>query len=131
MSVIVDTSIWSLALRRNTPNSEIVDRLRTLIAEDEVSILGAIRQEILSGIRTAEQFTRLRDYLRAFPDLTLVQDDYEIAAEFFNTCRRNGIQGSNTDFLICSAAYRRNDSIFTTDQDFRSFQTYLPIQLLE
>ncbi|MBN8564060.1 MAG: PIN domain-containing protein [Leptolyngbya sp. UWPOB_LEPTO1] len=131
MSVIVDTSIWSLALRRNTPNSEIVDRLRTLIAEDEVSILGAIRQEILSGIRTAEQFTRLRDYLRAFPDLTLVQDDYEIAAEFFNTCRRNGIQGSNTDFLICAAAYRRNDSIFTTDQDFRSFQTYLPIQLLE
>ncbi|MBD1858431.1 MULTISPECIES: type II toxin-antitoxin system VapC family toxin [Leptolyngbya] len=131
MSVIVDTSIWSLALRRNTPNSEIVDRLRTLIAEDEVSILGAIRQEILSGIRTTEQFTRLRDYLRAFPDLTLVQDDYEIAAEFFNTCRRNGIQGSNTDFLICAAAYRRNDSIFTTDQDFRSFQTYLPIQLLE
>ncbi|BAS55696.1 putative PilT protein [Leptolyngbya boryana NIES-2135] len=131
MSVIVDTSIWSLALRRNTPNSEIVDRLRTLIAEDEISILGAIRQEILSGIRTAEQFTRLRDYLRAFPDLTLVQDDYEIAAEFFNTCRRNGIQGSNTDFLICAAAYRRNDSIFTTDQDFRSFQTYLPIQLLE
>lgn len=131
MSVIVDTSIWSLALRRNSPNSELVDRLRTLIAEDEVSILGAIRQEILSGIRTAEQFTRLRDYLRAFPDLTLVQDDYEIAAEFFNTCRRNGIQGSNTDFLICAAAYRRNDSIFTTDQDFRSFQTYLPIQLLE
>lgn len=131
MSVIVDTSIWSLALRRNSPNSELVDRLRNLISEDEVSILGAIRQEILSGIRTTEQFTRLRDYLRAFPDLTLVQDDYEIAAEFFNTCRRNGIQGSNTDFLICAAAYRRNDSIFTTDQDFRSFQTYLPIQLLE
>ncbi|MGV0029428.1 PIN domain nuclease [Phormidesmis priestleyi] len=99
MSVIVDTSVWSLALRRNAPDSAIVDRLRILIAEDEVSIFGAIRQEILSGLRTPEQFRRLRDYLRAFPDLTLAQDDYETAAEFFNTCRRNGIQGSNADFL--------------------------------
>jgi predicted nucleic acid-binding protein len=131
MSVIVDTSVWSLALRRNTPNSEIVDRLSTLITEDEAVIFGAIRQEILSGLRTAEQFTRLRDYLRAFPDIAIVQDDYETAAEFFNTCRRNGIQGSNTDFLICAVAYRRNDSILTTDQDFRTFQTCLPILLLE
>ncbi|MGG6264695.1 hypothetical protein ACQ4M3_14870 [Leptolyngbya sp. AN03gr2] len=69
MSVIVDTSVWSLALRRNAPNSQTTDRLRTLITEDEVIILGAIRQEILSGLRTPEQFTRLRDYLRAFPDL--------------------------------------------------------------
>ncbi|MBD1825845.1 PIN domain-containing protein [Cyanobacteria bacterium FACHB-DQ100] len=131
MSVIVDTSVWSLALRRNAPDSEIVDRLRTLITEDEVSILGAIRQEILSGLRTIEQFRRLRDYLRAFPDVMVLRDDYETAAEFFNTCRRNGIQGSNTDFLICAVAYRRNDSIFTTDQDFRTFQTCLPIVLLE
>lgn len=130
MSVIVDTSVWSLALRRNSPNSAIVDRLRTLIAEDEGSILGAIRQEILSGLRSPEQFTRLRDYLRAFSDLTVTQDDYETAADF-NTCRRSGVQGSNTDFLICAVAYRRSDSIFTTDQDFRTFQTYLPIQLLE
>lgn len=131
MSVIVDTSVWSLALRRNAPDSEISDRLRTLIAEDEVVILGAIRQEILSGLRTSEQFTRLRDYLRAFPDLAVTQNDYETAAEFFNTCRRNGVQGSNTDFLICAVACRRNDSIFTTDQDFRTFQAYLPILLLD
>jgi len=56
MSVIVDTSVWSLALRRNTPDASIVNQLRALIAEDEVSIFGAIRQEIFSGLRTAEQF---------------------------------------------------------------------------
>ncbi len=131
MSVIVDTSVWSLALRRNTPDASIVNQLRALIAEDEVSIFGAIRQEILSGLRTAEQFVRLRDYLRAFPDMTLTHNDYETAAEFFNTCRRSGIQGSNTDFLICAVAHRRNDFIFTTDRDFRTFQTCLPIALLE
>ena len=131
MSVIVDTSVWSLALRRNAPDAAIVDQLRALILENEAIILGAIRQEILSGLRTSEQFIRLRDYLRAFPDLTLEQDDYEIAAEFFNICRRSGIQGSNTDFLICAVAHRRNHSILTTDQDFSNFQTCLPIVLLQ
>ncbi|MEB3292979.1 MAG: PIN domain-containing protein [Synechococcales bacterium] len=131
MSAIVDTSVWSLALRRNAPTSAASEQLRRLIAQDEVSIIGAIRQEILSGLRTSEQLIRLRDYLRAFPDLPLVQDDYETAAEFFNTCRRNGIQGSNTDFLICAVSYRYNYPIFTTDQDFTHFQTHLPIVLFE
>ena len=131
MSVIVDTSVWSLALRRKTPvsNSPVVRCLQNLITDDQVILFGAIRQEILSGIRTVEQFNRLRGYLRAFPDLDLCSDDYELAAEFFNTCRSNGIQGSNTDFLICAVAHRRSHSILTTDQDFGSFQPYIPIDL--
>jgi hypothetical protein len=93
MGVIVDTAIWSLALRRNTPeiNADIVQRLRSLINSQQVIMLGAIRQEVLSGLRTPGQFDRLRNILSAFPDLDLVAADYELAAEFFNTCRRNGI----------------------------------------
>jgi predicted nucleic acid-binding protein len=106
MSVIVDTSVWSLMLRRNAPERSVVNRLRILITEDQVRILGAIRQEILSGMPSPDQFIRLRDYLRSFPDLVLEAEDYEVAAEFFNTCRRSGIQGSNTDFLICAVAHR-------------------------
>ncbi|BAZ08122.1 type II toxin-antitoxin system VapC family toxin [Calothrix sp. NIES-3974] len=132
MSVIVDTSVWSLALRRRTPpdSSPAVTILQNLITDDQVALLGSIRQEILSGIRNFEQFTRLRDYLRAFPDLELIAEDYELAAEFFNTCRSNGIQGSNTDFLICAVAHRRSYSILTTDNDFYTFRTYIPIILL-
>ena len=132
MSVIVDTSVWSLALRRRTPpdSSPVVTRLRDLITNDQVALLGAIRQEILSGIRSSEQFTDLRDYLRAFPDVELIPEDYEIAAEFFNTCRSQGIQGSNTDFLICAVAYRRSYSILTTDNDFHSFRMHITIILL-
>jgi predicted nucleic acid-binding protein len=131
MSVIVDTSVWSLALRRRTPpdSSPVVTRLRDLITNDQVALLGAIRQEILSGIRSSEQFTCLRDYLRIFPDMELLPEDYELAAEFFNTCRSNGIQGSNTDFLICAVAHHRSYSILTTDNDFQSFQAYIPIIL--
>jgi predicted nucleic acid-binding protein len=64
-------------------------------------------------------------------DYDLVVEDYEPAAEFFNTCRRSGVQGSNTDFLICAAAHRRNHTIFTTDHDFRNFQVHWPIRLFE
>ncbi|MBD2594537.1 PIN domain-containing protein [Nostoc spongiaeforme FACHB-130] len=131
MSVIVDTSVWSLALRRRTPpdSSRAIAILQNLIINDQVAMLGAIRQEILSGIRNFEQFTRLRDYLQALRDLELIAEDYELAAEFFNTCRSNGIQGSNTDFLICAVAHRRSYSILTTDNDFYTFRTHIPIIL--
>lgn len=93
-------------------------------------MLGSIRQEILSEIRSSEQFMRLKIYLQVFPDLELISEDYELAAEFFSTCRSNGIQGSNTDFLICPVAHRRGYSILTTDHDFHGFQAYIPINLL-
>lgn len=133
MKVIVDTAVWSLALRRSrqTDESETVNILRDLITDGRVVLLGAIRQEVLSGIRYTEQFTRLRDTLRAFPDLDITTEDYELAAEFFNTCRRNGIQGSNTDFLICSVAHRRGYQIFTTDKDFENFKLYIPVVLYQ
>ena len=131
MNVLVDTSVWSLALRRNSPHDAIaiINLLRDLIADGKVVLLGAIRQEVLSGIRHQEQFARLRDYLRAFPDLELTTEDYELAAEFFNICRSNGVQGSNIDFLICAVAHRRGYSMFTTDKDFDNFRLHIPVVL--
>jgi predicted nucleic acid-binding protein len=130
MKVIVDTSVWSLALRRNQANtSPSIFSLRDLMADGRVVLLGAVRQEILSGIRHPEQFNRLKEHLRAFPNLELSIADYELASEFYNTCRRKGIQGANTDFLICAAAAQRNYSILTTDRDFDGFKSHLPIIL--
>ncbi len=131
MKAIVDTSVWSLALRRNQASeSPPVNVLRDLIADGRVVLLGAVRQEILSGIRHLEQFSRLKEYLRAFPNFALTIADYELASEFFNICRNQGIQGANTDFLICAAAVQRNYAILTTDQDFDNFKLHLPIQLM-
>lgn len=130
MNVLVDTSIWSLALRRRTSNGQAVKRnLSELINELRVQIVGPIRQELLSGIKSESQFEKLRSYLSAFPDLPLEAADFENAAEFFNTCRKKGVQGSNTDFLICSVALRRDLEIFTSDHDFLDFSKYLPIKL--
>jgi predicted nucleic acid-binding protein len=131
VKILVDTSIWSLALRRA---KRIVDdrvplQLAELVREGRVAILGPIRQELLSGIKSRTQFEKLRDHLRAFPDMTLDGGDYEQAAEFFNRCRERGIQGSNTDSLICAAAVRRDFAIFTADRDFLHFARALTIKL--
>ena len=132
MNVLVDTSVWSLALRRSRPRDDpTVAELTELIREYRVQMLGAIRQELLSGIRTSKQFERLRQHLRAYPDLAIPTDIYELAADFFNQCRRQGVQGSNTDFLICASAHHYDLSIFTTDQDFRRYQELVPIRLHE
>ena len=130
MKIIVDTCVWSQALRRNSKKDEIIIKeLIEIIKDVRVQLIGPIRQEILSGIKSEKQFTELREYFSAFQDLTIESADYEKAAEFFNICRRKGIQGSNTDFLICAVAFHRDFEIFTTDKDFENFQKYIPINL--
>jgi predicted nucleic acid-binding protein len=130
MKALVDTSVWSLALRRSAPTTcPEVSELIELINEVRVAIIGPVRQELLSGVKNEAQFRKLRNHLRAFPDLEMTTRDYETAAEFFNLCRGHGIQGSNTDFLICAVAARHKIPIFTTDGDFRQFQPHLPITL--
>ena len=130
MNVLIDTSVWSQALRRGAPRGTSEEReLRELIGEGRVLMLGAVRQELLSGIRAAEQFKKLRERLRAFPDVSLSEADYEEAANCFNRCRTRGVQGSNTDFLMCAVAMRRGAAILTTDQDFPRFAAVLEFKL--
>ncbi|MGV1098570.1 type II toxin-antitoxin system VapC family toxin [Thiovibrio sp. JS02] len=132
MKIIVDTCIWSFALRRNeSKSSNLVDELSELISEVRVQLIGPIRQELLSGIKSKTQFNKLKKHLSAFPDLPLLSNDFELAADFFNLARSKGIQGSNTDFIICSLAYSHKMSIFTSDKDFESYATVLPIKLYE
>ena len=130
MKVLVDTSIWSIVLRRQESQNELILReLESLIRDFLVQLIGPIRQEILSGIKSVKQFEKLKDYLRSFPDYQIQTEDFELAAQFFNKCRSKGIQGSNTDFLIGAIAVNNNWQVFTTDQDFLHFQQIIPVQL--
>lgn len=130
MNVIVDTCIWSIALRKKAKEQtrETIELIQ-LIEQGRVIMLGPIRQEILSGIKNARQFAKLKAHLSNFPDETISSIEYETAAKYFNTCRKNGVQGSNTDLLICAVAVHYNYSIFTADKDFKLYQKHLPIKL--
>jgi predicted nucleic acid-binding protein len=105
--------------------------LRTLVDAGEAILLGPIRQEILSGIKDERQFDLLRDALRGFPDEPIRFADYESAAQMFNLCRANGIQGSNTDFLICAVSVRLSAPIYSLDKDFELYHSILPIRLYQ
>ena len=130
MKVIVDTSVWSLALRRSkAQENKYVEELEELIKEVRAQLIGPIRQELLNGIKSEKQFNTLRKHLRAFKDLDIETADYELASEYFNKARKNGIAGSNTDFLICAISTRLKMPILTIDKDFHNFQSVLPIEL--
>ncbi len=136
MMVLVDTSLWSLALRRTRENLAFVQSrqvriLDELISEGRVQLIGLVRQELLSGIKSQEQFARLRNELRAFPDVALDGEDYERAAEMSNACRAHGIVGSSIDFLICAVAARRNWLVYTADRDFERYSKHVPFSLYQ
>jgi predicted nucleic acid-binding protein len=128
MKILVDTSIWSLALRREK-SGIIVEKLSELILASMVVMIGPVRQEVLSGISDEKTFSNLKLKLEYFDDLPITTSDYEAAARFNNVCRSHGVQGSHTDFLICAVAVNRNLLIFTADQDFNQYAKYVPIRL--
>jgi predicted nucleic acid-binding protein len=135
MKVLVDTSVWSLALRRpqqvslNPKQQNTVAQLADLIRDGRAVMIGAIRQELLSGIKAPTGFNTLKHALAAFEDLPLATQDYEKAAEVFNTCRTNGVQGSSTDFLMCAVSINHQLPIFSVDNDFLGYQKYVGVAL--
>ncbi len=129
--ILVDTCIWSLALRSSAPKeAAVAEQLSQLINDNQVRIIGPIRQELLSGYSDKNSFERLRQKLIYFPNEPILDADYESAAEFSNFCRSKGIQGSHTDFLICSVSIRAKFRIYTTDKDYQHYSKHLPISLM-
>ncbi len=132
MKVIVDTPIWSYALRSKRKGYELhVKEFEGLISDQRVVIIGPIRQEVLSGYSDKSRFEKLNDNLRYFENTQITDDDYVQAAIFSNICRSKGVQGSHIDFLICAVAFRLKSEIFTTDNDFSYYGKHIPIQLFK
>jgi predicted nucleic acid-binding protein len=134
MKVLVDTSIWSLALRRraedlNQPERSLLNEWTELVKDGRAEIIGLIRQELLSGIKTNAQFEELRRTLRAFADEPVDIEDHEAAARASNICRAKGIAASVVDILICVVAQRRGLAVFTIDPDFEKYARELPLKL--
>jgi predicted nucleic acid-binding protein len=132
--VLVDTTVWSLALRRSSADLSKAERrliahFYQLVRESRVRLLGAGRQEILSGVREESQFQRIREYLRAFDDVALSIEDYEEAARMSNQCKRSGIAATPTNMLICAVSGLRGWQILSTDRDFGHYRRVLSIEL--
>ena len=130
MKILVDTPIWSYALRsKNKAYQPEIDALASLIRDQRALIIGPIRQEILSGYSDMRKFRIIKEKLSYFVNSPIWDTDYELAAEFNTKCRKKGVQGSHIDFLICAVAKRIGIPIFTNDRDFAHYQEILSIKL--
>lgn len=130
MKVLVDTCVWSKVLRSEKPDTDLSKELRDLIFDNRVVLIGPIVQEVLSGIKNKKEFTELREKFLVFDFLSLTEEIYVKAAEYFNICKARGLNGGHIDFLICAAVEHYGCNLLTIDSDFKSFEKYLPIKLL-
>ena len=103
--------------------------LSELVREGRARLIGLVRQELLSGIKTTEHFEKLRLHLRTFPDESIDTSDHEEAAKAGNRCRGKGIVVSIVDILLCAVAIKREWAIFTIDPDFTNYVKVLPISI--
>ena len=134
MKVLVDTSVWSLMLRRDPVSLSVIERnivrdLQDIVDDGRAQILGAIRQELLSGVKSDRQFAVLKQKLSVFDDAELTTRDYENAAMAANRCTRAGVATGSIDVLICATALDRQWQVFSSDKGFLQFQKVLQFHI--
>ena len=120
MSIFVDTSVWSRALRRDSPSP--ADEVRALkrIIEQGVTILttGLVLQELLQGFSGPKAHAQILDRFSAVPLLVPDRDDHVAAAQLRNHCRRAGIQVGTIDALLAQLCIRHDLTMLSSDKDF-------------
>jgi predicted nucleic acid-binding protein len=134
MRVLVDTTIWSLALRRrrgglSSADQRLVYEWRALVLAERAVLAGPIRQELLSGIRNSTFFQITKDQLQYYEHLLISLDDYDQAAVFANVLHAAGLATSPMDLILCAIAHRWGTPILTTDRDFELYSRHIPLEL--
>lgn len=132
MSLLVDTSVWSLALRRDTPPDTsslqaAVSALRDALQRgDTIVTTGLILQELLQGVVQPRSRERIADQFSALPCLMPDRDDHAQAALLHTRCRQRGLQVGTIDALIAQLCIRHQLMLLTTDRDFAAISRLEP-----
>lgn len=131
MSLLVDTSVWSLALRRDSPSGlpEVRALGDALESGELVVTTGLILQEILQGFSGLKACESILDRFNSLPFLSPTRADHIEAARLRNRCRRKGIQVGTGDAVLAALCLRHRLTLLTTDGDFRSIAELAPLAL--
>lgn len=130
MNVFVDTSVWSVALRRDEPpDSPEVFELRRSLEAGSVYCTGLVLQELLQGFGRPKAYENIVRRFAALPLLVPDRQDHIGAAELRNRCRRNGVQTGTIDVLLAQLCVRHDLTMLTTDKDFQGIAGVVPLQL--
>ena len=132
MNVLVDTSVWSLALRRDAPSDSRTTQVLTRCLErrDNLFLTGMILQELLQGFRGPKQRTGIIEYFSKLPLIVPDLTDHIEAATIQLTCRRKGIQVGTIDALLAQLAIAHDLELLTSDRDFMMMARHVPLRIL-
>jgi predicted nucleic acid-binding protein len=131
MGLLVDTSVWSLAYRRDTPPdvAEVAALHRALTGGEDVATTGVILLELLRGFVPSRAQQTILAAWEVLEEIEPTRADYVGAAEVANTCRRAGVQLGSIDALIAQLAIARGHTLLTTDRDFHLAARHLDLQV--
>ena len=130
MSLFVDTSVWSLAFRRDGPSREAeVAALRRAFETGDVVVTGLVLQELLQGFSRPKAHTEIAARFASLPLLIPDREDHVQAADLRNRCRRRGVQVGTIDALLAQLCIRHELQMLTTDGDFRNMAKVVPLSL--
>jgi predicted nucleic acid-binding protein len=117
----VDTSVWSLALRRDAPSSAVQVKalVRAIEGGETILTTGLVLQELLQGFSGPKARDQILDRFSSVPLLVPDRTDHVAAATLRNGCRRKGVQIGTVDALLAQLCIRHDLTMLTTDQDFR------------
>lgn len=130
MNIFVDTSVWSLAFRRDSPpETPEVQRLREALGADAVHTTGLMLQELLQGFSGPRARAQILDRFAAIALIAPTRDDHIEAARLRNACRRRGIQVGTIDALLARLCIVHELVMLTADRDFASIAESTPLRL--
>jgi len=130
---LIDTSVWSEALRRKEKKLNSSETLVKRIIEnnEEIVIIGIILQEILRGITNETLFSEIKNILNDFSFIDISREDYIFAAELRNKCKQQGITAGSFDFLIASVAINNNLTLVTYNNNFINISRHTRLKILD
>ena len=131
MSLFVDTSVWSLALRRDSHSSstEVRTLVRAIETGETILTTGLVLQELLQGFSGPKAREQILDRFSAIPLLAPGRDDHIGAAELRNRCRGAGIQVGTIDALLAELCIRHELTMLTTDNDFTHIANHCALKV--
>jgi len=131
LTLFVDTSVWSLALRRDRPPDvpEVDALARSLTGGEQVVTTGLVLQELLHGFHGARAREQIVDRFAALPLLVPAREDHIAAADLRTACRRKGLQIGTIDALLAELCIRHDLTLLTTDADFAGIRRHYPLRL--
>lgn len=132
MRLLVDTSVWSLALRRDGPSSaapQVVALVKAIESGEPILTTGLVLQELLQGFSAPKAREQILERFSALPLLLPDRADHSEAAALRNTCRRHGVQIGTIDALLAQLSIRHSLLMLSSDRDFQRVADHCPLRL--